>query len=182
MIGPPFWFLWLACDALEACLEPGRLYLCKCKQILISQMTCTRKELFILSCGMRTLLPGSVTLHWGCEVCTSLFCRTKGHKMMCYELGASPLPGSKGNVVIYCWYLHRWARQGCWRQAQMWAPEKQVPDLLSFTACSLGLDIFCGVFTWGKGMAGNTDSEFNLLSLDVVLALGSFVTFSKSLI
>lgn len=30
-------------------------------------------------------------------------------------------------------------------------------------------------------MAGNTDSGFNLLSLGVVLALGSFVTFSKSL-
>lgn len=29
-------------------------------------------------------------------------------------------------------------------------------------------------------MAGNTDPEFNLLSLGVVLALGSFVTFSKS--
>lgn len=30
-------------------------------------------------------------------------------------------------------------------------------------------------------MAGNTDSEFKLLSIGVVLALGSFVTFSKSL-
>lgn len=92
-MGPPSWFLWLAYDVLEACLEQNRQYLCNCKQILYSPDNLYRERVLY-------------SFSWNQDLASQLWDSPLRLWSVHHGLGASSLYGSKDNAVNYCWYLH----------------------------------------------------------------------------